>query len=95
MHSFISSVSVRKHAFPTISMDHDLSVSTPISNVLLVDRGYVNCLVAIDDHQLLADLHVMSIKDFDVILGMDWLSSTHAVVDCHGKRVDFRIPRET
>ncbi|KAL6334430.1 hypothetical protein AAG906_015619 [Vitis piasezkii] len=30
--------------------------------------------------------------DFDVILGMDWLASYHASVDCFEKRVTFSIP---
>ncbi|RVW93842.1 Retrovirus-related Pol polyprotein from transposon 17.6 [Vitis vinifera] len=32
------------------------------------------------------------VTDFDVILGMDWLASYHAFVDCFGKRVTFSIP---
>ncbi|KAL6322061.1 hypothetical protein AAG906_003461 [Vitis piasezkii] len=32
-----------------------------------------------------------SVVDFDVILGMDWLASYHASVDCFGKRVTFSI----
>ncbi|XP_070031815.1 uncharacterized protein [Nicotiana tomentosiformis] len=27
--------------------------------------------------------------DFDIIAGMDWLSSCHAIVDCHTKTVKF------
>jgi len=30
--------------------------------------------------------------DFDAILGMDWLSTHHAVVECFEKRVIFHIP---
>ena len=30
----------------------------------------------------------------DVILGMDWLSSYYALVDCKKKRVTFSIPGE-
>ncbi|RVW27201.1 Transposon Tf2-2 polyprotein [Vitis vinifera] len=33
-----------------------------------------------------------SVVDFDVILGMDWLASYHASVDCFEKRVTFSIP---
>ena len=29
---------------------------------------------------------------FDVIIGMDWLAKYRAKVDCHKKRVEFRIP---
>ena len=37
------------------------------------------------------DLILLAMHDFDVILGMDWLSSNHAVVDCFAKCVIFRI----
>ncbi|TYK13576.1 pol protein [Cucumis melo var. makuwa] len=33
--------------------------------------------------------------DFDVILGMDWLSANHASIDCFGKEVVFNPPSET
>lgn len=36
----------------------------------------------------------MSMKDYDVILGMDFLSISHVVVDCYAKGVVFKIPRE-
>ena len=32
--------------------------------------------------------------DFDIILGMNWLSSNHAYIDCFGKRVVFQISDE-
>ena len=30
--------------------------------------------------------------DFDVILGMDWLSPYHAVLDCNAKTVTLAMP---
>ncbi|TYK04606.1 pol protein [Cucumis melo var. makuwa] len=33
-------------------------------------------------------------RDFDVILGMDWLSANHASIDCFGKEVVFNPPSE-
>uniref|UniRef100_A0A2N9H2J6 Integrase catalytic domain-containing protein n=1 Tax=Fagus sylvatica TaxID=28930 RepID=A0A2N9H2J6_FAGSY len=33
-------------------------------------------------------------KDFDVILGMDWLAANYASVDCRSKKVKFQIPGE-
>jgi len=29
--------------------------------------------------------------EYDVILGMDWLSTHHAHVDCHQKRITFKM----
>ncbi|XP_039117946.1 uncharacterized protein LOC120253765 [Dioscorea cayenensis subsp. rotundata] len=70
-HSFISSAFVRKHALPAVVLDYDLSVATPVGDALVISTVCVNCPVVIDNHVLLADLHVMSMKYFDVILGMD------------------------
>lgn len=39
-----------------------------------------------------AELIVIDMHDFDVILGMDWLGNNFAHVNCRDKRVDFRIP---
>ncbi|KAL0411106.1 UNVERIFIED_CONTAM: hypothetical protein Slati_3700300 [Sesamum latifolium] len=44
-------------------------------------------LVKIGDVNLPVDLIVMDLKEFDVILGMDWLAQHRAVVDCYKKEV--------
>ena len=38
------------------------------------------------------DLISLEMKDFDVILGMDWLTKHHASIDCFRKRVVFAMP---
>ncbi|XP_038974723.1 uncharacterized protein LOC120105985 [Phoenix dactylifera] len=48
----------------------------------------------VTDRELPVDLIVLDMRDFDVILGMNWLATYHASVDCHGKRVNFQIPEE-
>eukprot|EP00261_Vitis_vinifera_P016511 XP_010645575.2 PREDICTED: uncharacterized protein LOC104877887 [Vitis vinifera] len=40
------------------------------------------------------DLVLLDLQDFDVILGMDWLASYHASIDCFGKRVMFSFPNK-
>ncbi|MQM15149.1 hypothetical protein Taro_048088 [Colocasia esculenta] len=35
-----------------------------------------------------------SMKDYDAILGLDWLEEHYALVDCCGTRIVFRIPGE-
>ncbi|MQL76423.1 hypothetical protein Taro_008818 [Colocasia esculenta] len=35
-----------------------------------------------------------SMKDYDAILGLDWLEEHYALVDCRWKRIVFRIPGE-
>ena len=34
---------------------------------------------------------MLDMVDFDVILGMDWLASCHATLDCHSKVVKFNM----
>ena len=48
----------------------------------------------IEDRELLADLVLLDVMDFDVILGMDWLSQHFATVDCQRKEVIFRISND-
>ena len=43
---------------------------------------------------MVGDLVLLDVMDFDVILGMDWLSQHFATVDCRRKEVIFRIPNE-
>ena len=51
-----------------------LSITTPLSDSLDSDVFLSNCPVLIEDRELLADLVLLDVMDFDVILGMDWLS---------------------
>lgn len=39
-----------------------------------------------------ANLILLYIVDFDVILDMDWLSPYHAILDCHMKIVTLSCP---
>ena len=41
--------------------------------------------------ELLADLIVLDMYEFNVILGMDWLSIYHSSIDCHKMKVHFQI----
>ncbi|XP_028090712.1 uncharacterized protein LOC114290912 [Camellia sinensis] len=51
-------------------------------------------VVSINDRKLLVDLTVLDMRNFDIILGMDWLASNYASVDCRGKRVVFQISNQ-
>ncbi|TYK22669.1 ty3-gypsy retrotransposon protein [Cucumis melo var. makuwa] len=66
-----------------------LSVSTPSGEVLFYKEKIKACRVEIANHVLDVTLLVLDMQDFDVILGMDWLSANHASIDCFGKEVVF------
>ena len=50
-----------------------------------------DCLVMIGYREMSADLVLLDLLDFHVILRIDWLASYHPPVDCFGKRVMFHI----
>jgi hypothetical protein len=93
-HSFVSSRFVREHGLSTEQLNPGMSVSIPSGSSLLADKLCRGCEVLVGKKRMEGDLVVLSMKDFDVILGMDWLSRYHASVDCHKKRVIFQIPGE-
>ncbi|KAL2243419.1 UNVERIFIED_CONTAM: Transposon Tf2-12 polyprotein [Sesamum indicum] len=52
-------------------------------------------LVRIGDVNLPVDLIVLDLKEFDVILGMDWLAQHKAIVDCYKKKVMIECSGES
>ncbi|XP_070011332.1 uncharacterized protein [Nicotiana sylvestris] len=60
-------------------------------NTIVVDRVYRSCVVIIGGLETQVDLLLLSMVYFDIILGMDWLSPYHAILDCHAKTVTLAI----
>ena len=52
-----------------------------------VDQICRDCELEILGILLMVDLWVMDISDFDVILGMDWLTAHRFVIDCDRRRI--------
>jgi hypothetical protein len=94
-HSFVSpSFACHLGKEPEL-LDFLMMVDIPIGDSLVTDLVYRSCVVQVADRELLIDLILLDIQDFDVILGMDWLSPYHASVDCYSKRVTFHIPNQS
>ena len=70
-------------------------VSLPTGDSRLEESVYMDSRVIIGGQEFLAYLILLDIHGFDVILGMDWLSRHHAIVECYRKEVRFCRPRET
>ncbi|XP_070017919.1 uncharacterized protein [Nicotiana sylvestris] len=66
-------------------------MSTPVGDAIIVDRIYRLCVVTIGSLETSVDLLLLDMVDFDVILGMDWLSPFHAILDCHAKTVTLAL----
>ena len=90
-HSFVSPKYVQFLSVNPESLSFELVVKTP-SGVLKSQLVYRACDVLIGNMRLGANLILLGMVDFDVILGVDWLSTHRALVDCYAKTVEFSIP---
>jgi len=70
------------------------SVVFPFGEVLRSNMVLRSCLVMINGREMSVNLIVLDMKDFDVILGMDWLSKHRATIDCHQKRLFLNLKRD-
>ena len=66
---------------------YDLLVTSPLGHSVRVNRVYKNCPLMIHDRKFSVDLITLPFHEFDLILGMDWLSKHWAIVDCDKKTV--------
>ena len=94
-HSFISMGFISKVNVESQPIDCNIVVSLPKGDSRIIESVYLNSKVIIRGKEFLANLILLDIHDFDVILGMDWLFRHHATVDCYRKEVRFYRPGET
>ncbi|GJZ86506.1 putative reverse transcriptase domain-containing protein [Tanacetum coccineum] len=86
----VISLTFSKHIkVPSIPLDFALSISTPIGNNVVLSHGYRSCPLHFDDKIRFSKLLPLEMSDFDIILGMDWLTEHRATIDCHTKCVIF------
>ena len=53
---------------------------------------YVGCMLDLHEHSFQIDLMSITIRRFDVIIGMDWLSLHHVDILCHERFVRLNLP---
>ncbi|KAL5565172.1 hypothetical protein UlMin_028336 [Ulmus minor] len=89
-HSFINLMLIKKLGKSLSILDAPFCVSTPSGKCLEASSILKDCPLVIEGHILTADFIVLGIHDFDIILGMDWLSKHYATIECHEKEVLFQ-----
>ncbi|GKB84360.1 putative reverse transcriptase domain-containing protein, partial [Tanacetum coccineum] len=80
-HSVVS-VSFAKHISisPTL-LNYTLSISTTMKSLVIIDHEYQNCPLRFDDKIRSANLFPLDMNDFDINLGMDWLTEHRATIN--------------
>ena len=86
-HSFIVASVMIELGLEVEALEEPLYVSSPLgirARIRMICRG---CELKIFGILLTADLRVMNMLEFDVILGMDWLTAYRVVIDYERRRI--------
>ncbi|XP_070046910.1 uncharacterized protein [Nicotiana tomentosiformis] len=75
-------------------LHESFSVSTPIGESIVVAQVYRDCVVMVRGRDTMANLIELGMVDFDVIIGMNWIYSCFANIDCRTRTVRFEFPNE-
>ena len=89
-HSYICTSIPSLGSLPKSETKYDILVTNPLGHSVIVNRVYRDCPIRIREYEFPGYLIELSFKEFDVTLGMDWLSRHQVVVDCRMKRVALR-----
>ena len=73
-HSFVSPIFVSRIEWQPSKMLFPLSVVTPLSDELETNIFFPSCPMLVEGRELLADLGLLDVIDFNVILEMDRLA---------------------
>ena len=83
-----------EHVFDKITsverLLYNMHVTSPMGQSVKVNRVYKNCPIVIHDKEFSTDLIALPFSEFDLILGMDWLSKHRAIIDYDKKTVVLR-----
>ncbi|KAA3471063.1 DNA/RNA polymerases superfamily protein [Gossypium australe] len=78
-HSYICMNLVSSKIFPVDFIEFVIRVSNPLGKYVLVDKVCKNCPLMHQDFCFPANLMLLPFDEFDVILGMDWLTMHNAI----------------
>ncbi|XP_052210449.1 uncharacterized protein LOC127813488 [Diospyros lotus] len=93
-HSFVAPRVVCHIPISSTLLPYYLIVTTPGDTKMVGSEVYRDCKIIVHDKEFPGNLVVLDIKDFDLILGMDWLSQHYAKVDCRHKVIHFELPHQ-
>nr|GFB47990.1 putative reverse transcriptase domain-containing protein [Tanacetum cinerariifolium] len=88
-HSVVSIALFKHLKVSPIPLDHALSISTPMLNSVIISHEFRNYPVPVGDDIHFANFLPLEMSDFNIILGMDWLTEHRATIECHSKHVIF------
>ena len=91
-HSYFCTTILSLGSLPKSKTKYDILVKNPLGHSVIVNRVYKDYPIKIREYEFLGYLIELSFREFDAILGMDWLPRHQVVVDCRIKKVTLRTP---
>ena len=89
-HSFVSTLFIKKLDLKPVKLEEMCVVSLPSGENLASRFSFKEVPVKVTGRELPVDLIVLEMVDYDVILGMDWLSKYNGTIFCRNKKVVFQ-----
>ena len=89
-HSYVCMEHVFDKVLAMEKLAYDMHVTNPLGHNVSVNSVYRNCPIVIQAREFLDDLITLPFREFDLIIGMDWLTKHRAIVDCGQKTVVLR-----
>ena len=73
-HSYVCTNIPNLGNLPRSETEYDILVTNPLGHSVIVNQVYRDYPIKIGEYEFLGDLIELSFREFDVILGIDWLS---------------------
>ncbi|KAA3484731.1 Transposon Ty3-G Gag-Pol polyprotein [Gossypium australe] len=89
-HSYICMKLVSSMSMPIESIGFVIKVFNPLGRSVLVDKVCKDCPLVIRCNYFKANLMLLRFDEFDIILGMDWLTTHDVTVNCGKKYIELR-----
>ncbi|XP_021600704.1 uncharacterized protein LOC110606259 [Manihot esculenta] len=93
-HSYICMPITTKEELQADILDQDIVVTNPLGHSVVVSKVFKDCPILIRGHIFHGDLIELPFREFDVILGMDWLFRHQVIVDYRKKRITLKTPAD-
>ena len=91
-HSYVCIEHVFDKMIAVEQLSYDMHVINPVGHSVNMNIVYKNCHIIIHDREFFADLIALPFREFDLILGMNWLSKHRAIIDCDKKTISNPSP---
>jgi len=86
-HSYMCITPLVSRGVQIEELEEDILVTNPLGHSVMMKKVYKGCPLRVQGYEFSADLIELPFHEFDVILGMDWLSHHQAMVDYRLKRI--------